>query len=181
MHTIDYCYFATSIAFIYLAILISKKTYRLLLPSVLHTTAWLITTCLLIFQLKGWLVSYKLEEEYVALSSRYIFFLIISSVIGFTFAHLISHIKREQRKVTNIPLEYINHILKQYKWIPYLCIFNFNNWTICNFWRFSRLCSSCTMEWTICNRKTMFRSYQYLRNILSFIDWIQAWEVWNKH
>lgn len=121
MQTIYYCYLTATIAFIYLAILISKKPYRLLLPSVLSTAAWLITALLLIFQIEGWFVSYKLPAEDVELSSRYILSLTFSSIVGFTIAHLISNIRRQQKNATNIPVGHISHILKRYKWIPYLC------------------------------------------------------------
>ncbi len=121
MLSIDYCHWTLFMTIFYLFILLSQNRYRLLLPSVIHTSIWLITTTLMICQLKGILVSHQISNDKFQLVSKFICFLILASIIGFSFAHLVTYNKDNNSVVRFIDPSVIDGILKKFKWIPWLC------------------------------------------------------------
>lgn len=121
MQSINYCYIIATVCIVYLIILLSKQSYRLLLPSVLHTVTWLVTAILLFFELKGLWVSFPITNSAVNLTTEYILYLVVSSIIGFTLAHLIGDIRKERMNVRCIDSNTISNVLNRFKWIPYLC------------------------------------------------------------
>ncbi len=98
-----------------------QKRYRLLLPSTIHTFIWLITILLIIFQLKGLFVSNQVSNNVFNFSSEFICILMLTSVIGFTMAHIATARAETKLKVQLIDIETIDRILGKFKWIPYFC------------------------------------------------------------
>lgn len=98
-----------------------QKRYRLLLPSIIHTFIWLITILLIIFQLKGLFVSNQVSNNVFNFSSEFICILMLTSVIGFTMAHIATARAETKLKVHLIDIETIDRILGKFKWIPYFC------------------------------------------------------------
>lgn len=98
-----------------------QKRYRLLLPSIIHTFIWLITILLIIFQLKGLFVSNQVSNNVFNFSSEFICILMLTSVIGFTMAHIATARAETKLKVQLIDIETIDRILGKFKWIPYFC------------------------------------------------------------
>lgn len=123
MQSIDFCYATAIICAIYLINLWSKKAYRLLLPSIIHSTTWLITSILLICELNGYLVTRQISNNSVSSSTEFIFYLVIASIVGFSVAHIIGNIRKQKNKVICIETSTIDAILKKFKWIPYTCFF----------------------------------------------------------
>lgn len=120
MQSIDFCYLTAFISIVYLINLLCKKAYRLILPSVIHTTSWLLVSCLLICELKGVVVSSRIPNDRIDLSSEYILYLVIASIIGFFIAHIIGDIRKARKKVIIIEGNRINTILNRFRWIPYI-------------------------------------------------------------
>ena len=121
MESLDYCYWALGITAVYLTFLLMQKRYRLLLPSIIHTFIWLITILLIIFQLKGLFVSNQVSNNVFNFSSEFICILMLTSVIGFTMAHIATARAETKLKVQLIDIETIDRILGKFKWIPYFC------------------------------------------------------------
>lgn len=121
MQSIDFCYATAIICAIYLINLWSKKTYRLLLPSIIHSITWLITSCLLICELNGFWVTHQIPNSSVNASTEFTFYLVIASIVGFSTAHLIGNIRKQGSKIICIETNTIDAILKKFKWIPYTC------------------------------------------------------------
>lgn len=119
--SVDYCHITLVVTIVYLFILFCKRPYRLLLPSVLHSATWLITVFLLSLELKGIWVSYPIANGVVDLSTEYIFYLVVSSIVGFSLAHLFGNIRSERRRVQIINPNVINNVLNKFGWIPYMC------------------------------------------------------------
>lgn len=121
MDSLDYCYWTLGITAVYLFFLMSQNRYRLLLPSVIHTFIWMITVILIIFQLKGFLVTEKVGNEKFQLVTEFICFLVFSSVIGFSAAHILTASYESHTQVQLIPTDIIDSILNKFKWVPYGC------------------------------------------------------------
>lgn len=121
MESLDFCYWSLSIAFVYLSFLLSQKRYRLLLPSVIHTSIWLVTVVLIICQLKGILVSNMAGNNIFDHSSKFICALMVSSVVGFTTAHISTARQESELNVQLMEPDKIETILERFKWIPYTC------------------------------------------------------------
>lgn len=123
MQSLDYCYLTAFICSTYLIFLLTKRHYRLLLPSIMHTLTWLITVVILMFQLTGTWVSTQITNSSVSLSSEYILYLVISSIIGFTISHCIVYAKNINKHVRIVDIDIIDKILIKFKWIPFTCFF----------------------------------------------------------
>lgn len=121
MQSIDYCYWTVGVTTLYLFVLLIQKKYRILLPSNTFTFIWLATTLLMIFQLEGFLVSKKVDNSQYQFVSQFIFYLVLSSIVGFFTAHIISLTKYKYYQVELINCTTIDGILYKFKWIPYLC------------------------------------------------------------
>lgn len=121
MESLDYCFWALGITIIYITFLLMQKRYRLLLPSVIHTFIWLVTIILIICQLKGFLVSEKVDNETFNLSSQYICALMVASILGFTVAHITTAKTETDTEVQLISVDIIDQILTRFKWVPYVC------------------------------------------------------------
>lgn len=121
MDSLDFCYWSLAITLTYLSFLLLQKRYRLLLPSVIHTSIWTITIFLIICQLKGILVSNIVGDNIFNHSSRFICALMIASVVGFTIAHIVTARQETHLRVALIEISTINAILERFKWVPYLC------------------------------------------------------------
>ena len=123
MQSLDYCYIIAAICVAYLFSLFLKRKYRLFLPSTMHTLTWLITVILLCFQLTGTWVSNQITNSSVNLSTEYILYLVISSIIGFTLAHIVVYGTNTRRHVVLIESEVIDNVLIKFRWVPYICFF----------------------------------------------------------
>lgn len=121
MDSLYFCYWTLGFAFVYLVFLLYQKRYRLLLPSVVHTFIWIITVLLIVFQLKGICVSHLADDKDFRLVSEFICYMIISSVVGFTLAHIVTSKYETDSKVCLIDISVINKLLIQFQWIPFLC------------------------------------------------------------
>ena len=121
MESLDFCYWALGITVVYLSFLLSQKRYRLLLPSVIHTSIWIITIVLIICQLKGLFVSNIVGNNTFNHSSKFICALMVASVVGFTIAHIVTAREETDLSVQLIDVNCIDVILERFKWIPYAC------------------------------------------------------------
>lgn len=119
MESIDYCYWTLGLTISYFIILITQRRYRQLSPSVVHTFIWLATSLLMILQLKG--ILSPISNEKFQLVSKFIFFIVLSSIIGFVFAHITTLNKERNGKVELICLSTIENILSKFNWIPLCC------------------------------------------------------------
>lgn len=117
-----YYYWIIVITSVYFALLMSRDRYRLLLPSVVHTAIWLITAFLVLCQLKGWFVTHTLNDNAVNLVSRLTCYLVVASVIGFSFAHFVSETQNvDFSENPMIEQDEVEELLRRFKWIPYTC------------------------------------------------------------
>lgn len=123
MNSLIYCYWTVAILVIYFMFLLMQKRYRLLQPSVVHTAIWLVTVVLIIFELNGFLVSDQQDDIKFRFVSKFICFMMLSSVIGFVLAHFFTSREETNLKIELIEIEVIDAILTKFKWIPYLCGF----------------------------------------------------------
>lgn len=121
MSSLYFCYWTFSLALVYLSFLLCQKRYRLLLPSVVHTFIWLITVLLIIFQLKGFLVTHSVDDQVYRLVSEFICYMIISSIVGFSLAHVITSKYETYSKVYLIDVSVIEKLLIRFRWVPLLC------------------------------------------------------------
>lgn len=115
-----YGYWTLGMSVVYIFFLISQKKYRLLLPSIIHTGIWGATSLVMIFQIKGLFISQAENESVFSLSSKYMCFIVLSSIIGFTLAHIASQNIRNNKNLCEEESS-IELILKKFQWIPYLC------------------------------------------------------------
>lgn len=122
MDSLYYCYWALCILLLYFLILLMQKRFRLLLqPSMVHTLIWMFTVLLMIFQLRGIVVTEQISNDKYLLVSKFICFLSLFSVIGFSFAHIITFNQELFHEVTLIERPTIDKLLNKFKWIPYCC------------------------------------------------------------
>lgn len=123
---VTYClYWIIAICAIYLLFLLRFRRYRLVLTSTAHTLTWLVCSLLMLAEIKGLILPEPLPENRYSLSVPYILGMVVSSVIGFAFAHQISIPRerymtgRESTVLTNAQLE---AFLKKFQFIPILCV-----------------------------------------------------------
>lgn len=121
MESLDFCYWSLGITVVYISFLLSQKRYRLLLPSVIHTSIWIITIVLIICQLKGLFVSNIVGNNTFNHSSKFICALMVASVVGFTIAHVVTAREETDLSVQLIDVNCLDVILERFKWIPYIC------------------------------------------------------------
>lgn len=121
MNSLDYTLLSIVILALYLIVLLRQYQYRLLLPSVINTSVWLITSLLIICQVKGVLVSATVPDNAFFYSSQFILAISITSIIGFSIAHASVDSYILEREVILVNYEEIDHVLQKFKWIPYLC------------------------------------------------------------
>ncbi|ADY37289.1 hypothetical protein Bacsa_2756 [Phocaeicola salanitronis DSM 18170] len=121
MNTILYLYWAVAILLVYLFFLLLQKRYRLILPSVIHTSIWLATVVLIIFQLNGYFITEQLIEERFQYVGKFICFMMISSVMGFILAHVLTSKGETYNEVDIIEIATIDAILHKFRWIPVVC------------------------------------------------------------
>lgn len=113
-------YWTIGMVIVYLFFLFFQKKYRLLLPSILHSFVWGITAVVMLFQMSGFEVSKKTSENSFLYSSEYMCYIVFSSIIGFTLAHIFIQ-NRHNRSIILIRPDIIDEILYAYRWIPYCC------------------------------------------------------------
>lgn len=119
-----YITIALIISVLYLILLLKNNNYRLLLPSSIHTIAWLIVTFLILMTIKGRIGKYDPTDvvwsyDYVA---PFILFLIISSIIGFTIAHLLFYSKPINPMGSSLNYDSLSMFLKKTHWFLYICL-----------------------------------------------------------
>ena len=118
--TLNFAYWTVGICFIYLYFLLSQNRYRLLTPSIIHTSVWGITALIMIMQIKRiFMNSSIVNENAFALSSEYMCYIVISSIIGFIMAQFVTQYKVQTTE--SIDVEVLDQILHRFRWIPYLC------------------------------------------------------------
>lgn len=120
MSTLEYCYCSLFVTIIYLLVQLSKRRYRLCLPSIVYSFIWAVTSFLMICQSTGFLVNEASGESIFNQSAQFAFMLIIASLIGFTIAHIASGEMRN-KKVQLIDAWKVNVVLRRFIWIPYVC------------------------------------------------------------
>ena len=101
----------------YLGLLFSSRQYRQLQPSTMHTITWFFVGILLYFSTSG-SIGDKTNSDY-DLSAPFIFGMVVSSIVGFTIAHII--IGEEKHNKFYFRINYINYLLQRYRWIIYVC------------------------------------------------------------
>lgn len=121
MDSLGYYYWIVGVTVLYLLVLLIQKRYRLLLPSTIHTFIWLVTAVLIILELKGIGVTQQMPNNKFHLVSRFSCFIVCSSIIGFTIAHIFTAPKELISWVRFIDKNVIDAILVKFRWIPYGC------------------------------------------------------------
>ncbi|MDE6871396.1 MAG: oligosaccharide repeat unit polymerase [Bacteroidales bacterium] len=121
MLTLDYLFCSIIILFSYLILLLSRRKYKIVLPSTSFCLMWTVTVLLLIFQVKGFWVTYKLPESSVSLVAPFIFYLCIACTIGFIVAHILTTNANFKYNYGYVDVELLDYYLKRFKWIPYVC------------------------------------------------------------
>ena len=121
MDSLTYYYWTVAITFVYFAFLMAQSRFRLILPSVVHTFAWLITSLLVICQLKGALVTNHLTDNAVDKVSVFTCYIVIASIIGFSCAHFVMEKYEFSKEAVVIDATYIESLLSRFKWVPYTC------------------------------------------------------------
>lgn len=92
-----------------------------MLPSMIHTFIWMVTIMLIICQLKGVLVTKAVDNNVFNYSSKFICALMVTSIIGFSLAHITTANQETYLNVKLIDFSVIDSILTKFKWIPYTC------------------------------------------------------------
>lgn len=115
-----FTYWTFAMCLTFLFFMLGTKRYRLLLPSTLHSIAWGITALVMIFQIKRIFVSSNFSEQTFSLSAKYMCYIIASSIVGFTCAHVFTE-NRKLAGTEQIDISVLDVILKRFRWIPYLC------------------------------------------------------------
>ena len=117
---LTFAYWTVAICFVYLFFLLCQNRYRLLIPSIIHTSTWGITALIMILQIKGIFMSSTIDENAFALSSEFMCYIVVSSIVGFITAH---YVTQNNGCVTSdsIDSDVLEQILIRFKWIPYLC------------------------------------------------------------
>lgn len=92
-----------------------------MLPSTAFCTMWLITCVLIVFQIKGILITNILPVSRFALVAPFTFYVSISVVIGFLFAHLLSNREYNMHYHNVIDIELLEYYLNRFRWVPYVC------------------------------------------------------------
>ncbi len=123
MSSLQYCYVAFAVLGVYLSMLIARRRYRILLPSVVHTSIWLVTVFLIICELKGFLVSNQVGNAAYQKSSEFICYMMICSVAGFSLAHMFSDQQLSCSRISLIDSSVLDSILHKFRWVPYMCFF----------------------------------------------------------
>lgn len=123
MSSLQYCYVAFAVLGVYLSMLIARRRYRFLLPSVVHTSIWLVTVFLIICELKGFLVSNQVGNAAYQKSSEFICYMMICSVAGFSLAHIFSERQLSVCHIRLIDNTVLDSILRKFRWVPYMCCF----------------------------------------------------------
>lgn len=121
MSTLEYYYCSIAILFLYLVLLLQKREYRLVLPSTSFCVIWLITCILVVFQIKGILVENTIPVNKFALVAPFTLYVSISSIFGFSIAHLLSNSKNYQSYYNVVDVDLLEYYLKRFIWVPYLC------------------------------------------------------------
>jgi len=94
----------------------------MLLPSTIHAGTWLIATSLMALEMNNVIGSGNIYINYNYVAP-FILYLVISSIIGFSFAHVFAYSDRVQRiSQTIVPYDVIDRILIKYKWVLYVCL-----------------------------------------------------------
>lgn len=119
---LTFAYWTFAICIIYMFFLLSQKRYRLLIPSVIHTLSWGITALIIILQIKGIFMFSQRNEGLFSHSAEYMFYIVLSSIVGFILAHCLTE-KNTFPKTTDriIDTIVIGNVLKKFQWVPYLC------------------------------------------------------------
>lgn len=117
---LTFAYWTVAICISYLFFLLCQNRYRLLIPSIIHTSTWGITALIMILKIKGIFMSSTINENAFALSSEYMCYIVISSIVGFIIAHFVTQNKRHVTS-DSIDSDVLEQILTKFKWIPYLC------------------------------------------------------------
>ena len=118
----SYIIFSIIFLSLYLATLLLNKRYKLFLPSTIHTFTWLITSIFMYLELDG-KMGYNITINEYSIVAEYILYLMLASIVGFSFAHLyrkprIHYNYQEQC----IPIEVVEAILKRFHWLLYVCL-----------------------------------------------------------
>lgn len=122
MNTSFYISTTLLICVIYLFVLLSDKKFRLLLPSSMHTITWMIVAYLLYSSTMGWMSHGKKTLEDYSHVAPFIFGMVVSSILGFSLAH--SCCNQHKVHLKTISIDYINILLKRYRWVLYGCFFS---------------------------------------------------------
>lgn len=111
----------------YLIYLFSRQKYRLLVPSTIHTITWLMVVVLIHFTMSGDIGHYNPTSPLQSYNNvaPFILGLTISSIVGFSLSHLLVPYSNaiENEDANENYIEYIDWVLKKYRWILYVNLF----------------------------------------------------------
>ena len=119
MQTVEYCYWAIGILVVYLAFMLMQRRYRMLLPSVLHTSIWICTIFLIICQLTGHVVSKQVPDSSFNHTAPFVLKMMVASVIGFAAAHIFSESATVPESHPTIDANVLEAVLRKFRWLPW--------------------------------------------------------------
>ena len=92
MNTLHILYISIFCGFLYLCFKLKNKEFRLLIPSIIHTGIWTIVCILIACTMLGYIGEYDPNIPAYSFDKvvPYILGIMLSSIIGFSFAHITS-------------------------------------------------------------------------------------------
>lgn len=110
-----YLYSAIFINIAYILITISKKQYRLLLPSVVCCFTWAMTCSIMLAEVKGLLES--TIHSPLSYVSPFVFYMTVVSIAAFTVAHFLGRVKHKPVKSPLISTQVLESIVRKFRWV----------------------------------------------------------------
>lgn len=125
MNVENYILTTIIIDLIYFFILLSNKSYRLIIPSTIATFTWIVACLLMYAELNNWIPNFNLPTNVYSKVAEFIFGMNLCSILGFSIAHKYinnNHNDSGIRISNTETLEMCEQALMQFKWILWVCV-----------------------------------------------------------
>lgn len=97
-----------------------KPEYRLLIPSTMNYLIWGVTCILIYSSTVGWMATGEVSVSQFDKSIKFICGMLLTSFLGFNLAHEFT--SNRGVVVYEFNIEYIDWLLKRFKWLLYVCL-----------------------------------------------------------
>ena len=125
MTTDNYILFTIIIDIVYLASLLRKRRYQLILPSTIACFTWIVACILMYAEIKGWISVNPLSENTYVLVAPFIFGMNLCAILCFIIAHIYVDGKNLTPSIyiqNGQTLEMCDNLLRKYRWILWVCV-----------------------------------------------------------